>query len=223
MNSVLCDFINYGKNYICVWEHLKYFWFSYIQNLSSIVLSCKPLFHWFLIDFFFVIYGNSSSKMKLEKCLSSQLTMIIHHCVWSCVSLSDFLSVFGLPKFSISVDLLCLLAGISLPLWENKASWFSFHHYLSFSQPLVCFANWIPGCWRVVEDWFNICFVSFLFCGSTTPSQSSLKKISICFGTLFTFTSNTDLICVLLFRRLFIMTSKYLALSTDSRFSLWIL
>ena len=34
------------------------FWFWYSQNLLLIVLSYKPLFIWFLIDFFFVIYSK---------------------------------------------------------------------------------------------------------------------------------------------------------------------
>ena len=118
LNSVrtMCDFINYGTDYMCVWEHLKenifgvicsssytkkweffifmmktnlgdlqfyiivpiltniyIFWFWYSQNLSLIVLTCKPLFLWFLIEFFCFFTASTLSKMKLKKCLSSQL------------------------------------------------------------------------------------------------------------------------------------------------------
>ena len=65
------------------------------------------------------------------------------------------------------------------------------------SQPLVSFANWIPDFWRVVEDWFNICFVGFFFCDSTTPFQVSWRKF--CFWVLFLL---TILICVFHFRHI---------------------
>ena len=82
-------------------------------------------------------------------------------------------------------------------------------------NPWFPFANWIPECWRIVEDWINIfSFVGFLFCGSTNLTLRFLwRKFRVWIPFL-----HTTSICVFHFRRLFIITPRCLALSTDLNF-----
>ena len=92
------------------------FWFWYSHNLSWIVLSCKPLyipliFNWFLLLFM----ANTLTKMKLKKCLSSQLSV----CQISCKNpWLKFIYLFiyeCLPRIASSILMNCYQWGSCLP------------------------------------------------------------------------------------------------------------
>ena len=111
------------------------------------------------------LFGRKDSRISMALCMILCIIIRFLICLWAL-------------SFSISVDLSCLL-GWNLSAIVRKQNELIFFFTISNLSCNPRFPS--PDCWRVVENWFNILFVGFLFCGSTAPFQVSLKK-TLCLG-----------------------------------------